>query len=227
MKTYGYRKPVRQKRSGLKHYLITTLTVALLLAGLAVSINMYYSWQEKNNKLPQTAVRSQQVVNSKKTFKNGFFQFTDYGKWVHNQDESTSNKMVYYKYRGVLVEHQITVYINKVPEPAELAVSRVLPVRVVNGNSLDAAGVSATCDKFYDSVQRTQIKQVLVGGANIMCDPNSTDYSVILSEIGGDWIINLRRFSGANIQFAVIYRNLTANPEPYTIKNVAASFQAL
>lgn len=188
---------------------------------------MYYDWQEKNNQPPQTAVRGQQVVNPKRTFKNGYFQFADHGNWVLNEKESTTYKMVYYKYRGLLVEHQLVVYINQAPEPAELAVSRALPVRVVNGNSLDAAGVSAACEKFYDSVQRTQVKQVLIGGANIICDPSSTAYTVILSEIGGDWNLGFRRLNGANIQLVVVYRNLTASPEPYTIKNVAASLQAL
>jgi hypothetical protein len=117
------------------------------------------------------------------------------------------------------------IYVNQVPTPLYLAVSRVLPVRIVNSNSLQAIGVSDPCGNKYAAGEAHHTKEVSINGATMLCDPDSTQYTVVLSEEGGDYQLHLQRPNGQAIQFVITYQDLGLTPTSDSIVNIADSFQ--
>ncbi|MBI2007659.1 hypothetical protein HYS85_00265 [Candidatus Saccharibacteria bacterium] len=93
-------------------------------------------------KTETSAVRNFTVSDDINTFQTNYFSFQDSGKWVFNKQESTPTKFVYHKFRGVQPQHQLTIYVNEEPIPLYLAVSRVIPVRIVNNNTLDITNIT-------------------------------------------------------------------------------------
>ena len=223
--SYVYRKPAHRHRlATLKKRLGIVLLVLLLGALIYAAI----SWDLGRSKKP--AVSEKQTValnNGLQTFRSTYFQFQDSGKWVLKTSESNSGKYVFYKYRGLAVEHQLIVYINQVPIPLYLAVARAVPVRIVNNNSLDATSVTGPCGNTYGVGELHKVKIVSLNGADMLCDPDTPQFSVVLAEIGGNYQFTLHRISGTPIKFVITYRDLRLNPGPDTILQVANSFQAL
>lgn len=222
---YGYKKPVRRSRA---HRRSLTLTlVAVFLVSALAGAYFYDDWRNEKASKPSSQVQNQQITASTKIFRTTYFQFKDDGNWVLNAKETTENKYIFYKYRGLLVEHQLVVYVNEVPIPLYLAVARALPVRVVNANSFDILTVSEPCGRLYASGEPHRIKSLTINGAEMLCDPDTPLYNVVLSEISGDYRLDLKRLDGSAVQLVITYRDMTLEPGPDTIKNIATSFQAL
>src|SRR3954468_17361306 len=115
---------------------VALIALALILL---VVLAVLYDLRTSNSSSPiDSKAQSLPVTGSLQTFYLTYFRFQDTGKWVLNQQESNDSKYIYYKYRGLQIENQLIVYVNQVPIPLYLAVGRVLPVRIVNGNSFDA-----------------------------------------------------------------------------------------
>src|SRR4029079_4217803 len=147
--SYKHGKSMRRYRraaSKTRFFLaLSLLMIALLVAG-AVLFDIRSSSKAKplNSKAEIKA-----VTGSLQTFYAPYFRFQDTGKWVLNSKESSNNKYVYHKYHGLQIQNQLIVYINQVPIPLHLAVSRALPVRLVNGSSFDVTSVSGHCGLTY------------------------------------------------------------------------------
>jgi hypothetical protein len=177
---------------------------------------------------PDTSkVQTAQVSSNMSAFRSPYFQFRDTGKWVLKADESNANKYIYYKYKGLNVEHQLIVYVNQVPIPLYLATARVLPVRIVNNDSLDITTVSEPCVSHYAGNELHKIKTVSINQAQMLCDPDTPQYSVVLSQIDGNYQLNMTRTDGSPVKLVVTYRDLRLNPGPDTLINIAKNFQAL
>ena len=202
------------------------IAITLIIIGALAIAYFYESSSDKRQKTPATQVQNHQT-GLFKTFRNRLFQFKDTSNWVLDKEKTTSNRYVYNRYRGLIIEHQLIIYIDHTPDTVDVLATRAFPVRIVNNNSFDATGVSTPCVKFYDSYNPQDIKEINVNGALIICDPKSAAYTVIVSEIGGDYKLNLKRSNQSNVQLIITYRDLTANSQPYTIKNIVANFQVL
>jgi hypothetical protein len=59
----------------------------------------------------------------------------------------------------------------------------------------------------------------------MLCDPDNTQYYVVLSEINGDYRLQLKRPNGTPIQFVITYKDNGLDPQPDSILNVANSFK--
>lgn len=223
---YGYRKRVHRGPAASRYYLAATLAVFMLLV-IVAGIFFYDDLRNKKQKQPTSQIQNQQIISNLKTFRSGSFQFKDTGNWVLNTKESTENKFIYHKHKGVIVEHQLIIYVNQVPIPLYLAAARALPVRIVNGDSFDATDVSGHCISQYGEGEPHRIKHVSINGATMLCDPDTPQYSVVLAEIGGDYKLNMNRIDGSPVQFVITYKNLTLEPVPDTVKNISTTFQAL
>jgi len=200
--------------------------LAIFLIGAAYLVIAY--GLNHHQKKPAVSQPTNEVINGGlQTFRSIYFQFQDTGKWVLKTQESTADKFIYYKYRGLAVEHQLIVYVNQEPIPLYLAVSRVLPVRIVNNNSFDATSVSGPCGSSYAPGDLHKVKIISIDYTSMLCDPDTPQFSVVLAQINGDYKLHLQRLSGASVQFVITYRDLRLNPGPDTIVRIANSFQAI
>lgn len=225
MSRYIYRKPVRRSRySELRLYLLAVAVLIIVVgaAGLYILNNL-----RQKPPAPVSNAETSVVSDKKETFTGPYFQFQDNGKWSLDKNDSTANHFVYLKYRKNQLEHQMDIYVNQVPIPLNLATPRVLPVRIVNNNSFDVTSVSQPCSNQYAKGELHKIKELSVNNAVMLCDPDSSLYYVVLSEINGDYRLKLTRPNGTPIQFVMTYKELDLQPDPNSLINVAGSFKTL
>ncbi len=160
------------------------------------------------------------------TITSPYFKFADYGKWVLNTKNSTPERFIYGKFHKLDPQAQLIIYVNQVPIPLDLATPRTLPVRIVNGNSFDPTQVSDPCGKTYGSALHKE-KIVSIDFADMLCDPDNTQYLVQLAAVGGNYDIALHRANGSPIHFVIIFRDVTLDPNSKSLIQVAKTFQAL
>lgn len=225
MSKYIHHKPVRRSRySELRLY---TLTIAVLLVVVGIVLFLVYSSSREKPAEPVSNVESSTISDKKETFTGPYFQFQDTGKWSFDKNDSTASKFVYLKYRKNQLEHELDIYVNQVPIPLNLATPRVLPVRIVNNNSLDITNISQPCGNTYAKDELHKVKEVTIDGAVMLCDPDSPLYYVVLSEINGDYRLKMVRPNQTPIQFVITYKELGLQPQPDSLLNIAGSFKTL
>jgi hypothetical protein len=77
----------------------------------------------------------------------------------------------------------------------------------------------------YAKGELHKVKEVSINGATMLCDPDSPQYAVVVSEINGDYRLNLKRPNGALIQFVITYKDTALSTQPDSLINVVSSFQ--
>jgi hypothetical protein len=221
---YVYKRPV--KRSHYSNFRRQLLISLVFLAGFATVAWFIYSGLHKPSANPVTSgVENTEITGNKTTTVNDYFQFQDSGAWVLDKNNSTATKFTYHLFRKSVLEHEMVIYLNQVPIPLYLATPRVLPVRIVNNNSLQVTNVSSPCVGQYAKGELHKIKELQINNATMLCDPDSPQYYLVLSEINGDYRLHLKRPNGAAVQFVITYKDTGLSPQPDSILNVASSFQ--
>ncbi|MEX0881391.1 MAG: hypothetical protein WEC17_01740 [Candidatus Saccharimonadales bacterium] len=224
---YVYRRLVRRHWYGKFRFRRRFVVLFIILLAVPAAIVAVDLLRGDAPKTETSAVRNFTVSDDINTFQTDFFSFQDSGKWVLNKQESTSTKFVYHKFRGVQPQHQLTIYVNEEPIPLYLVTSRVLPVRIVNDNELDITNVYGPCGSTYKSGELHKVKVVTIEGADMLCDPDTPQYSVVLSEVNGNWQLDLKRHNGTPAKYVITYRDQTLNPGPDSILRIADSFKSL
>ena len=225
MSAYRYLKPVKHPFYARPQFYVPAVVI-LLSAGVFIIFNVRSTHRGNSDKNPPTSsVQSYVVSDDKETFTNNYFQFSDYGKWVLDKKLSNSNVYIYEKYLGQELQGLLKVYINQVPSEPSLTATRVLPIRIVNDNSFQVTGVSDPCSNQFATGEPHRVKQMTINGAVMLCDPSSGVYTVIVSEIGGNYQLNLKNSQGKPITVVITYRNNMVAPQPDTVTNVADSFK--
>lgn len=223
---YVYKRPVKKSHySNFRRQLVITI---IFLAGFGVV--GYFIYTGLNKPPAQSAVskvETTEITGDKTTFTNEYFQFQDTGKWVLEKNNTTANRLVYHKFRKDVLEHEMIVYINQVPIPLYLATPRALPVRIVNNNSFQVTTVSGACGSLYAKGELHKAKELSVNNAVMLCDPDSQLYFVAISEINGNYKLNMKRSNGQPIQFVITYKDNTLSAQPDSLINVASSFKVL
>ncbi len=221
---YVYRKPVRRSRySEFRRRVMLVLIV--LIPFIAVGIYIYLGLHNNHTSQPISAVQNTEITGDKTTFTNDYFEFQDTGTWVIDKTNSSASKLVYHKFRKSVLEAEMIVYIDQDPIPLYTAVPRALPVRVVNDNRLQATNVSSPCVEQYAKGELHKVKEVQVNNATILCDPDSPQYFIILSEINGDFHLHLKRPGGKPIEFVITYKDDGLAAQPNSVLNIASSFK--
>jgi hypothetical protein len=221
---YVYRKPVKRSRyADFRRRLFFSILV--LLPFIAVGVYIYLGLHNKPDKPVTSAVENTEITDNKVTTVSDLFQFQDRGPWVFDTNDSTPNKLTYHKFRKKVLLHEMVIYINQVPIPLYLATPRVLPVHIVNNDSLQVTNVSDPCGGQYAKGELHKVKELSIDGATMLCDPDNTQYFVILSEVNGDYRLHLKRPNGTPVQFVITYKDVGLNPTSTDLINVASSFQ--
>ena len=221
---YVYKKPVKRSHySNFRRYMI--IIVLFLVAFGVVSYFIYSGLKSKNDSVT-SEVENTEITGNSNTFSNDYFEFQDSGTWVIDKNNSDAHKITYHKFRKNVLEHEMIVYINQDPIPLYVEVPRALPVRVVNANRLQATNVSSPCVGQYAKGELHKVKEVSINGATILCDPDSPQYYVILSEINGDYHLKLKRSNGTPIQFVITYKDVSLSSLPDSVTNIANTFKA-
>lgn len=221
---YVYRKPVRRPRHAQlrRRIIISTL---LLIPFIAVGTYIYLGFKNTKQVKPVTsAVENTQITGNKQTFFNDYFQFQDTDSWIIKKDETTSNKITYLKYRKNIQLAEMIVYINQIPAPLNLEVPRVVPVKIVNNNSMLATSVSSPCVTTYAKGEPHSVKETSIANTTMLCDPDSPQYYMVFGEVNGDYRLNMRLSSGKPVQFVITYKDVGLQGRPDTPLNIANSF---
>lgn len=220
---YRYKKPVRRSRYAVfRRRLLATALLTAVVGGMAVFI---YSSTHNSPNQPVSAAQTTTIADPKATFTGPYFQFQDTGKWSLDKNDTTATKFVYLKYNKNVLQHVLYIYVNQVPIPLNLAVPRVLPVRIVNNNSLDITNISDPCGNQYAKGELHKVKELVINGATMLCDPDSPSYSVVLAEINGNYQLKMVRPDGTPIQFVITYQDDGLDPQPDSLLNIASTFQ--
>ena len=225
-KRYQYQKRLRRSRyAEFRRLALGSLGLALLAGGLAFYI--YGGLRGLPSKPKVSALQDTQISSPMTTFTSPYFQFQDTGKWVFDKADSTPNKFIYTKYNGQEIEHQLIIYVNQVPIPLDLATPRVLPVRIVNDNSFEVTGVSDPCSNQYAPGEPHRVEELAINGADMLCDPDNSQYFVVVSQIGGNYQLPLKRANGAAIQLVITYKDVGLDAQPDSLMNIASSFKTI
>jgi hypothetical protein len=222
---YVYKKPVsRSHYSNFRRYLLITILLLGVFGGVGYFI--YSGLNSSKDSSAISKVENTEITGNSNTFTNDYFQFQDSGTWTIDKNNSDKHKITYHKFRKNVIEHEMVVYINQDPTPLYVEVPRALPVRTVNDNSLQPTNVSSPCVGQYAKGELHKVKEVQINNATILCDPDSPQYFLVLSEINGDYHLHLKRSNGMPIQFVITYKDLGLQPIPDSIINIASSFKA-
>lgn len=201
--------------------LVAFVSLAFVATMLIAGFNLNSRYQHLNKTTYSTIDNSAPSLTG---YINPYFMFKDSSKWVEDKTMTSAQEVVYYQYVNGEAVRQLSVYINKVPTATQLASTRVLPVKVLNGDSLQAGSLTGICGT--GSKMQQNVKEVSFGGATIVCDPSTTDYSVTFAESGGSYELHMTQ-SHKPATFIILYKDFSGHPDAQTVINIANSFKVI
>lgn len=194
---------------------------------LAIAWIFISSGKSDKQQLATSTLKNVQISDNINTFTNDLFRFSDSGKWTLSKSESSLSKYVYYKFHNSDIQGQLFVYVNQVPPQLNLAVSRVLPIRIVNDNSFNVTSLSGPCVGSYAVGELHKVKIISINNAEMMCDPDTPQYTAVISEINGNYRLNLKKSNGKAVNLIITYRDMRQEPNPDSLLSIANTFKVL
>jgi len=198
---YGVKK---QRRPILIKLGLAALVVIIAAAGLT-GYKLYRQLDEPSQETATSANKNSAG------YVNPYFVFHDLPGWTVDH-QSTAHLAIYERHNNGTLTQRFKIYIDTSPDIAEVAASRVLPVRIVNHESLNAGSVSAECKNFLPLSQMT-MAIAEVNGVSMPCDPQADNYSVVLAQIGGDYQIKLNH-AHSPTNYIFVYYDFRSTPQP-------------
>jgi hypothetical protein len=187
-----------------------------------VSVKLYFRYQNIHQTTYSTINNSAVPLTG---YINPYFMFKDSSKWVQDKAMSGPDEVVYYQYVDGTAVRQLSVYINKTPTPTQLSSTRVLPVQVLNGDSLAAGSLSSSCGAGQAQTKRG-VKEISFNGVTMVCDPSPSAYSVVFAEQSGSYELHMSR-SKTPEKFIILYKDFSGHPDAQNIINIANSFKVI
>jgi hypothetical protein len=181
---------------------------------------------------PKNAAQTSPVINTEitgdiTTYQSPYFKFQDSGdKWVLEKDRTTNSKFIYVKYHGQSLIGSIIFYVNQ-DTYMGAGTTRVLPVRLVNDNSFQVTSVSDPCVSQYGLNEPHLTKEIDDQGTRMYCAAGNDQYTVIVSEIGGDYHLHLKRPDGTPLLIEITYSSNEIDPSSSSLISVISSFQTI
>jgi hypothetical protein len=216
---------IKRKRYKRRLKLVAFIFVLLI----CIFILLFYELRRTNNDSSKNQIGPSYVhqVGGATLFKSTYFQFSDTNPWVYSPGDSTPTKITFLLFEDNVPAHSLTVYVNQTPLQYELAVNHALPVQLKNDNSFTVGNLSDNCDSLYKPTDLKRIRTLAINGTNILCVPDSPQYTAVVGQIGGDYNLALKRSNGEMANYIIIYQNLSFTPDPTPFLNIMKTFQAL
>lgn len=211
-----------------RHFLfkVRVIIFCALVLALLTAAYMYFSVAIQRDANTTDITTSQQnssyFAPSVKIFKSPYFQFQTNNTWAEITNESNSNKYVYRSLRANLIEHELIIYVNQLPQA--LSANRVLPANPKTGGELLPIAASEHCVKAAGGTS-SRDEEVLLERVKFLCDSDSTNYTVLVGLIDAKSSMVLKRPNGETATYSIYYSNLKATPDDAQLRQIVDSFQ--
>jgi type II secretory pathway pseudopilin PulG len=223
---YRYDKslPRTQRKKFNRRRLILAIIIVIILGAVGFATWKIYKDLQNQNAINSKESNSSSVA-AMQVYRSPYFEFQDSGGSWELDKNSTDSKFAYYKHKDNVVQHELLIYVNSVP--SNLDASRGLPVVIKNSTAFEPGTVTEHCHSVYGANEPMRQRVVTMSGAAFPCVPDTSQFSVYVTKIGGNQILQLRRVNGSSIQFVIYYRDLRAVPDGKTITGIVATFHTI
>lgn len=223
MRKYSYKENVYRQNHFLKRLkrvgLVFALVVILAVAAIVIDQMLEKEKQVTVDSPVTTSVRNTDI----EVFRTKIFQFQAPQEWVLLNERTTENVFYYQAYRDDIIEKEMVIYINELPQRTK--VTRVVPVEVTNGGSFVTSQISSHCDSDLPENANRNPKYMTIEGIEVFCDIDSALFVAIAGEKGGDTAIDMIRPDGEKIKVQIEYRDLTSRPQTDAFQRILDTFQ--
>lgn len=215
----------RQKRfiRRFKEFMLIVAGIAVII-GIIIGIDAIRQATQENTQegAPSTTVVRPPI----REFDSPYFQFTAPNGWTNIASETTANTFVYRRFRGQLVEQELTIHVNSAP--SNLSATRVLPVRVDETFGQIIPGeVSDHCKTVAGANATRELTEVTLSEVRFLCQADGTNYLVLIGVRGGNANLRLERTDGSTATYNFLYRSSTTPPETNQLVDIINSFDAI
>lgn len=222
---YDYQISPHKKKKYLKkvYFFIIFIFVFFALGAAAIRVDSYI--QNKKNTPDQTTTEKTTAyfASSTKIFRTQYFQFQAQNNWTEIPAESTDNKFVYRGQNKSLIEEELVVYVDDIPD--NLAATRILPVSLSDEGHMIPSEVTDHCNESVGGFKSND-KIIMYKKVKVNCDIDNTQYNVLIGLSGGTTEINLIRPDSTKTKYTLYYRNVKAVPDASGLIDIVKSFQA-
>lgn len=212
----------QRKRFLFRLRVFFTFLFVLILVAAAWIYYAIVNQKFSNTNAVSTAQSKSYAAPEVKIFNSPYFQLQTNNTWTEIAQETTKNKFVYRSVRGSLVEHELIIYVNQMPD--KLTSNRVLPAAQIGDFKLAPENVSDHCIKAAGG-SRIDDPFVTINRVGFHCDADSTDYSVLVGLVNGNSSMHLKRPNGTTATYAIRYMNLKALYDDTMLTEMISKFQ--
>lgn len=205
----------------LRRFFLFLITIIVLLGGWVLIKTFLFV--KPAPEMPTSSEQTRVQTPSIKIFRSAFFQFQASDSWIEDAKATKENVFVYRSFRGPLVEHDLTIYIN--PMVGRLEASRVLPIEVSDNGFIVPDRVSDHCRTAPGAKDGQDSQQMSWFDVSFLCDIDGTNYTVIVGRKGANTTLQLLRPDNTSANYIIYYRNLRANPDGQELESIVKTFQ--
>lgn len=213
----------KRKKFVKRTFIVVSLIILAVIIAVVIIVVDLFRQQGVDQEATTKPVNTGFFAPGIDIFTTPYFQFQAKQEWAAVPDESGSDKFVYRSFNGKLVEHDLTIYINKAP--SELSGTYVMPVKFKNNSrEITTSLVSSHCKKAVGG-DRLSEKQVTFSGVSFLCDVDNPQYIVLAGQKSGSPRLDMTRPDGSRQTYFIVYRNVTAKPESSQFVDILNTFQ--
>lgn len=157
-----------------------------------------------------------------------YFQFQTTEKWRSVANETRDGHYVYRGFRSHVVDQELIIDVNnQLPEVLDnTLISRVLPVSVSSQGALSVVKDDLMhCKKFVKPGTEKEQQIVAYSGVSFPCNPDSTNFEVVVGLVGGSNLMKLPRPGGSTATYKITYRNFSAQQSSGDLISMIKTFE--
>lgn len=210
-------------------YLWALFLLALLVTGGLFAYDAYRQSKLADEASKASTPVTSWVVSDTQLQTSPYFQFQSSKKWRPVANESRPDHFVYRQYNSSLIEQELIIDINRGTQEVLPLVqtTRVLPVKIERGSKLVPSGsVSEHCKKGVKPEQGRNPLVISYKEVKFACNPDGTNFFVVVGVVGGTNSIGLTRTDGSKATYNITYKNLTAQPTSGDFEHMMETFEA-
>jgi hypothetical protein len=229
MYRYKYNTSYHHKSRKAKRTTVVATVVSLLVViaiGL-IGADIFYQAYHKQAPTSQPTYSSVQGA-SVNLFRTEYFQFQTNNTWKEVPSETKKDHFVYASFNGPLVEHDLTIDINKPQDiPANVHTTHVMPVQIESTGRLSIiAGAGEHCKTLMPKDSRPFPTLVTQKQVSFYCAVDNVLYEVKVGVVGGTTNMVMTRPDGTKATYTITYRNLQFTPSDTMLRSIVETFQA-